>query len=244
MQLRIAICDDEKEICSQVEEYIRMVLRKKDITCETDIFQNGEALCDEMKRTRYDIVFLDIEMPGMSGVNVGKFIRENLQDEMTQITYISSKQQYAMELFEYRPLNFLIKPLTIMQMETLLNKYLRVVEHDGKIFTYSKAHNFYKLPLSQIIYFQSEARKVKIVTIDGEDYFYGSLNDVYSELRNWKFLYIHKSMIVNYKYIKKMGINQVTMVDGTEFSISQSKRKEIRMQYMEFMKEENTCSLS
>ena len=68
MQLRIAICDDEKEICSQVEEYIRMVLRKKDITCETDIFQYGEALCDEMKRTRYDIVFLDIEMPGMDGM--------------------------------------------------------------------------------------------------------------------------------------------------------------------------------
>lgn len=61
----------------------------------------------------FDIVFLDIELPKISGIDIGKKIRDEMHDETTKIVYISGKDSYAMGLFDVRPLNFLIKPIKI-----------------------------------------------------------------------------------------------------------------------------------
>lgn len=239
MQITIAICDDEKEICTQVEDYLTELLEEKDIKFEIDVFYNGEGLCKEMARTSYDLVFLDIELPDKSGVEIGSYIRETLKNEIVQIAYISSKHQYAMALFEYRPINFLLKPLSRDEVEKIIDKYLVVTEQDKKIFTYKKGYDFYKIPFSEILYFRSEGRKVFVKALNGEeDSFYDSLDNVYAFVKADKFLYIHKSVIVNYRHIKVINYEQVMMINGEEFSISQARRKVIRDMLFEIKKEE------
>lgn len=239
MQITVAICDDEKEICAQIENCLMKLQTKKDIKCEIDVFYNGRGLCEEMARTIYDLVFLDIELPDKSGVEVGSYIRETLKNEIVQIAYISSKKQYAMELFEYRPINFLLKPLNEEAVEKVVDKYLIVTEKDTKIFTYKKGYDYCKIPLAQVLYFRSEGRRVFIKNLNGEEEsFYGSLDSVYSSVKTDKFLYIHKSVIVNYRYIKIINYEQVTMINGEEFSISQARRKTIRDMLFEIKKRE------
>ena len=62
--INIAICDDEKDVCNEVETYVNEILEEKSIKYEIDIYYNSENLCQEMKRTMYDLIFLDIELPG------------------------------------------------------------------------------------------------------------------------------------------------------------------------------------
>ena len=100
MQINIAVCDDEIKICSHVENILINILAHKFFEYNIDVFYSGEALCEEMERTKYDLVFLDIELPKMNGVEIGKYIRDTKNDNITQIVYISSKQEYAMELFK------------------------------------------------------------------------------------------------------------------------------------------------
>ncbi|MCQ5056393.1 LytTR family transcriptional regulator DNA-binding domain-containing protein, partial [Agathobaculum butyriciproducens] len=87
----------------------------------------------------------------------------------------------------------------------------------------------------KIMYFIRDNRKVTVVTSEEKDAFYESLEKVYERVKQYDFLFIHKSYLINYRYIETIRYDSVTMTDGTEFSISQSRRKEIRKRYMEIM---------
>lgn len=126
MQIKIAVCDDELEICSQVENILIKLLEERLIKYVIDIFYSGESLCRELEREDYDLIFLDIELPKMNGVEIGNYIREMKRDDIVQIAYISSKQEYAMELFDIRPINFLVKPLEEATIAKVVDAYIKV----------------------------------------------------------------------------------------------------------------------
>ena len=233
MTYKIAVCDDESVICRTIYDMIKNISKLINIRFETDCFSSGEELCDEMKSNPYDLIFLDIELPRMNGVAVGKYIRESLNNETVQIAYISSKQQYAMELFESRPINFLIKPITPEKILTIIEKLLKLHAVDTQIFKFKVRQEYIKLPMSEIIYFSSSGRTVTLVSLDKSYTFYDTLEDIYSEIKNRHFLYIHKSFIVNCRYVRQYEYEQVTLLDGTVLPISQPRRKLIRKMILE-----------
>jgi DNA-binding LytR/AlgR family response regulator len=177
-------------------------------------------------------------MNGKSGIEVGRFLRDKLKNETVQIVYISAKTEYAMELFEFRPMNFLVKPINRSQIDKLMDKYLRITGQNEQFFEYKKKTNFFKVPLAEILYFESHNRKVYIQMTDKKDDFYGSMDDVYKIVKGHCFLFIHKSIIVNYRKIKKISYEQVTMIDDTVLPISQSRRSAIKKMCMKIRKGE------
>ena len=134
--IRIAVCDDEVYICTLLEDMLTEILREKDVQFEIDTFSSGESLCRELERRDFDIIFLDIELPEVSGIDVGRYIRETLKNEIVQIAYISAKEGYAMELFEFRPINFLVKPLEKEKVARVMEKYFIITEQDNHVFEY------------------------------------------------------------------------------------------------------------
>ena len=228
MRINVAICDDENQICSLVEKLLIDVLSNRFIEHEIDVFYSGEKLCDAMEKTNYDLIFLDIELAKMNGVEVGKYIRERKNDNITQIAYISSKQEYAMELFKVRPLDFLVKPISINMIERVIDVYTKINGIKEDIFTYKKGYSRCKVELFKIMYFVRNNRKVSMLTVDGEVCFYESLEEVYERVKKYGFLFIHKSYIVNYRFIQMMRYDHVVMTNNEIFSISQSRRKIIR----------------
>ena len=104
MEIQIAICDDEDKICLQLKDILGSISDEKSVEFIIQIFQCGEDLCKSLKDKDYDLIFLDIELPKINGIEVGKYIREKLNNEIVQIAYISAKTEYAMELFDYRPI--------------------------------------------------------------------------------------------------------------------------------------------
>lgn len=233
MNFKIAVCDDEQIICSTMYNKLQNSSKSKSVIFEIDCFTSGEELCDEMKHTNYDLLFLDIELPKMNGVAVGQYIRETLKNETIQIAYISSKQEYAMELFEMRPINFLVKPLNYEKIRKIIDKFLTVSETDAHIFKFKIGREFHKILLSNILYFCSNGRKVRLIAQNEEFEFYGSLENIYSELKDNKFLFVHKSFIVNYKHIKGYEYEQITMINNAVIPISQPRRKAVRSMFLE-----------
>ena len=98
--LRIAVCDDENVICSQVERYLNDSAEKFGIGIETDVFYSGEKFLDSLKSESYDIIFLDLVLKEISGQEVSRIIREEMHNEAIQIIYISGITEHAYELFE------------------------------------------------------------------------------------------------------------------------------------------------
>lgn len=231
MQIKIAVCDDEIKICSQIENMLINVLSHKFLEYDIGVFYSGEALCEAIGRTKYDLIFLDIELPKMNGVEVGQYIRETKNDNITQIVYISSKQKYAIDLFKVRPIDFLLKPLNEEQIGNVTDAYMNLNGGREEVFRYKKGYSSHKVELFKIMYFVRNNRKVSMFTTDGEEVFYESLESVYERVKKYGFLFIHKSYIVNYRFIQMIRYDHVVMTDNKEFSISQSRRKIIRNMY-------------
>jgi DNA-binding LytR/AlgR family response regulator len=176
---------------------------------------------------------LDIELHEINGVEVGKKIRNDFNDEITQIVYISSKESYAMELFEVRPLNFLIKPINKEKVELILLKAINLLEKDSRYFEYKYNNVNFNIPTNDILYFESNGRKVNIILSDEIKSFYGKLSEVEEQLNNPDFIMIHKSYLVNFNFCIEYNYEYIKISNQEVLTISQNNRKAVREKLMQ-----------
>lgn len=225
---RVGICDDAESVCASLKEMILQFARSGNAHIETEIWYTGEELCHYLKKEgQIDILFLDIVLFEMSGVEVGDFIRNYLEDRKMQIVYISEKSSYALELFRTQPMEFLVKPILQEQIDRCLKLALKLIRKDREKFAWQNGKDCFYVPCGDILYFTSEGRKVKIITNYGVMEFYGKLNDVMKELSE-QFMVIHKSYIVNREKVFRFTYECVEFSDGTILPISKAHRKQVR----------------
>ena len=238
----IAICDDETKIGAQLECMLLEICNQRKVKCEIDVFFAGDELCRKMNAgSHYDLIFLDIELAKdeINGVEVGRLIRDAHHNYMTPIIYISWEKKYAMQLFEIRPMDFLIKPLDYEKLEQTVRTYLKISGLWSGEFTYKKGHDTYKVQAKNIIYLESSDRKLILHLSDGrKEAFYGALKEAYNEqLHKLDFLFIHASYVVNYDYVSSVKYNQLLLAEGQlPLPISPNRRGEVRERYYEIMK--------
>lgn len=234
--IRIAICDNDGFICDQLEDLLHIYETTIMEEMDVESFLSGEELCQSLNEgIFFDIIFLDIELKLLNGIEVGRIIREQMLNEITQIIYISGKENYAMQLFKIRPLDFIIKPLTYDKIAAPLKYALKIINGNKKLFLYKKGQTSFKIPIKDIIYFESKNRKVNIITANEIDTFYGSLEEISEKLPY--FINIHKSYLVNYNYVFKIEYHQLTLLNSIVLPISQNNRKKVRDRLLELERE-------
>lgn len=235
--LYVAICNDKTAVTQKIKELLLEVGVKLVEQIRIDIYLKGEELEKRLKRGMdYNLIFLDIELGENGGTQLGKKIRDELQDEITQIVYISSSESYGMELFETRPLYFLMQPLQKEKLEVLVKKTCELMTKGNQVIAYQKDQVMHLEYLKNILYLKSELYQVKMITVEGEKKFNGSLKHFKFILEKCGFFPIHNSVWVNYKYVRSISYHKVLMLNGIELDISQSKRKEVRETQMKFRK--------
>lgn len=231
--LRIAICDDDKIICQQLEDMLTDIEEETNEQYEVEVFYSGEELYRYLKKNnRYNLIFLDIEMRDLNGVEVGKKIRDEMNDETTQIVYISGREDYAMDLFEVRPLNFLIKPVSKNKVEAAVNKAIKILGESKHFYEYKNGNVNFSVSVGNILYFESDGRKVNIILMDDIKSFYGKLSEVEEKLRNQDFIMIHKSYLINFNHVIEYTYDYVKMSNKETLTISQNNRKAVREQLL------------
>ncbi len=228
----IAICDDNKVFCEDFRKLITRYLDYLGVTHEIFVYHRIQNIrYDLSEGTVFDLLFLDIVFVTEkdNGVELGNYLRETLENEYSQIVYVSSRETYAMKLFDSRPLNFLIKPLDEAKVKKVLDKVIRIQNVGKKLFTCHISSKEYRIELRKILYFRSEGRKIQIICNGGEEYFYyGKISDVRRELCDSRFFSPHKSYVVNYYGVRQWSRNELVMINGDCVPVSRNRETEIR----------------
>ena len=221
----IAICDDEGIVCSQIERYLEDFIQREAIKAE--VFYTTERLYKMMAAgEHFDLIFLDIEFRLMNGVDLGNKIRNELGEERTQIVYISAKSEYALELFSVRPMNFLLKPLTYRSVMENVEKAMKLVSLNDAYFEFKFKSKNYRVPYGDIVYFESNDRKVLIHTKRDVKQKYGRLKEIERSVP-YNFIRIHQSYLVNKIFITLWTYEMVILNDEIELPISKAYRKKV-----------------
>ena len=229
--IKIGICDDDKGIGSQLEKYFREIGDELGIIIDCEIWYSGEELCKYLGQAfPLDLLFLDIELAEENtGIEIGTFIRQELEDYRTGIVYVSYEPNYALQLFSTQPVDFLLKPLEKEKIAEVLRRYLKQTEDRDMYFEFKKRHSYNKISYSDIVYFQSVGRKVAIQTVKERLEFYGNLQEVEIMVPP-SFVRIHKSYLVNDKYVTKFEYEYVTLYNEEKYPISRTYRNLVKQQ--------------
>lgn len=232
--IQIAICDDEIGTCSQLEDMIAGYARGRGLKIETEVFYSGETLYRAIRDScPFDLILLDIQLYQLDGVELGRRIREELNDEKVSIVYISSRETYAMSLFQVRPLDFLVKPITQEKMEDILDKFIRLKKLRKQEFYFHVGKSVCRLYLDEILYFACSGKKVEAHTSSECREFYGGMREVWQQVEGKGFWIIHKSYIVNSACVSVFSYDSLKLSDGTVLPISQKYRRSMKENLME-----------
>ncbi|MGB4438352.1 MAG: LytTR family DNA-binding domain-containing protein [Sedimentibacter sp.] len=227
--IRIAVCDDVYAVCSELENIILDFQKQTNEELTVESFYSGEDLIKYIKNENtLDLIFLDIELGKINGVEVGQVIRCELEDYITKIVYISSKNSYDRQLFEVQPLHFLSKPLNREKVIKDLQLAIKILEKENKMFSFKIGQQIYKIPVKEIIYFESIRREIKLVSIKETLYFYDTMDDVYKRLSKNRFIKPHRSYIVNYNNVLSIKKDEIKVCNGDTIPLSRLNMKEIK----------------
>lgn len=224
----IGICDGEVKVCDAVKEMLLKYGKENKVVFEISIYYSGEELCAELEQGKYpDILFLNVELSQARDIEVGNYIRNKLDNRSMQIVYISEGLSCTRQLFRAQPIDFLVKPIEMEQVCEALELADKILRKNKTVFEYWKGHVCFRVPLSEIIGFFSQGRKIVIRTVKGSIEYYGKMNEALARLPE-NFYSIHKSYVVNDDYIVRYTYEQVELSDGEILSISKANRKKIR----------------
>ncbi len=152
---QIAICDNNIKICTEMKEIIFEYAIINNIKFGIEIFYSGENLIDYIKKKHsFDLIFLDIKLKGMTGIQVGEVIRNEFRDHKSKIIFISDTKCYEMEIFDVQPLNFLKKPIDKHKIFSCINLAIEIF-YINNYFEYKSCGDINIAMYKDIIYFES-----------------------------------------------------------------------------------------
>lgn len=230
--INVAICDDDVATTGRIENMLQRIAKKNFIQIDTEVFWEGRQLIESVEAGNYfDIIFLDIEMGNLDGIMVAKKIRKS--DKKVLIIYVTSYESYMKDSFAVRPFQFLVKPVEEKQMEICFQAAYEDINSEDCYFRYNYQRVSHKIPIQDILYFESNKRKIRIITTTATFELYGKLNDIEESLKSTKtsFLRVHQSFLVNYKHIDGLSYDFVILNNGKRISISEDRRKKISESY-------------
>ena len=223
IMLRIGICDDE----CYARDALRLELEK--ILEETEEivyeFSCGETAVSWLKKHlgEIDLLFLDVEMRGISGIQAAEQIRGF--DTKLQIVFVTGYRDFVFQGYRVQAVDYLVKPVDAVRLSDVLDRVRRQLEQAGeKQFVFQNADGVYRLYLDEIQYFYSDKRKVSVVTKERTLSFYAKLDEV-EERVGRPFVRIHQRYLVNADAVTYIGASSVRIGDE-ELPVSRAMKQE------------------
>lgn len=235
--LRIAICDDDGSSINYLSEIIIQYSQEKDLQFEIVTFLSGIDLLKNFKG--YDLIFLDIDMPEMDGIEVGLKIKG--ENSRCEIIYVTNYSDYAYRSFSIRPFGYVVKPFSRENIFKELNDFINKRNEKNEIHQIylSEGKEILKLNAVDILYFEYSVDKhVKIVTGHKTYDMHGPLRYFYEKAKTYGFTYPHKSFVVNMLHIAKISHFDVVMKNNSIIPIAQKKKVQFMEEYNLFIQKQ------
>ena len=230
--IRIAVCEDSIPVQAQIEDHISEMLTD----CPVEVFSSGEELLSFLSREkrRFSLYLMDISLPGISGIETAAAIRE--RDPYALIIYITDYKEYVYEVFETLPYRFITKPIDKDIFHKAISDAVNYITDRGELFHFHVDRIQYQIPFQEIIYFESDLRRVTLHTGKEAFSFYGRLRDLSEHLNPMLFVRTHASYLVNMEFIRSIRDAEVLLSTGEHIPVSRKYRPSVRDKHLEYMK--------
>ncbi len=233
--MRIAICDDDHrdllQIASLLESYRHE--RKAELTYAS--FQNAIDLLISMKNVDYDVLLLDVVMPGLSGIQAAHEIREH--NSRIQIVFLTSSPEYAVESYSVRAHHYLLKPASEEKLFPILDRLLDDFKKPEDALCIKTQSSVFSLPYGKIEYIEVSSKKLYFyLTNGGMREVTGRLADFAQSLvKRPDFVQVHRSYLVNLQWVQELRQGELITETGRHVPVSRAAYPQVRTAYTQYL---------
>lgn len=224
----IGICDDEPLVLRELQKIIVDICHEFNYQCEVHIFDTGESILSRIEEL--NLVFLDIGMPQLDGIELGKMIRN--RNPKCKIVIATGMIERFKEAFQIKAMRFVTKPFDRKELEETLAAALEASNEKRCIELYYQ-RNKYVVPQEEIQYIQAYSGYSEFLIRKKMFRKKKSLNDLEKMLDNRIFVRVNRQYIVNLRWVKSFKENCVCIADK-KFIVSRRKLKEFERKYIEY----------
>ena len=223
------ICDDDEVVHETVENYLKEYAQSKSIQISVISYYSSDELLE--KKDYLNMLFLDIEMPGKDGIELGHILKEKGVDY--KIVMLSGMVDRYKEAFKINAFRFVSKPIHKSELYSAIDDVIDLLEGTDKISVY-KDHKEYLVEQRDIIYFEATPSKVVVMVGDVSFTTEKSLTELMKEINGKLFFRSHRSYIVNIRKIKEIKSNHIVMVNDHKALLARRERNNIVRAYAHY----------
>ncbi len=232
--IKVAILDDDKTALMISTSAVEAFLKEKNAEYRLFSFSNPLNFLASAKEEKFDLSFLDIDMPEMNGLEVANQLTEIAKT--CQIIFLSQREDLVFECLKFHPFGFIRKSKLIDDFSLMMNQYFQTISNnesnEAKIDFFDKTKTF-SFKIKEIVYIEGDRNYQKVVLKDKTSQNVrvplGTLED---KLREHGFLRIHKGYLVNYLYIRSIESEEVYLTTGISLPMAKKRKEEIMKQYL------------
>ncbi len=234
MMIKVAFCDDESKILETLSQKIKGEFAS--LNCEIELYstQRSVELLEHLKTHPVDILFLDIDMPTVSGMDIAQAL---LNSEMrTLLVFVTGQDALVYKSFKYHPFGFIRKTYFDEEIFDVVKNLVDEIRKNHDTFSFKSSDGFTRVKLKEILYFESESNYLKLHTENVVYKFRGTVSTTEKELSQKGFIRTHKGFLVNQKHIFSVKSDSVELDNGTILPIGRTNREMIKSQIMRYMR--------
>lgn len=238
--MKIAVCDDEK----MTREHIAQMIKTYTNQAEVYTFSSGSEMMDS--REDFDIIFLDIEMKIMSGMEVAKCIRERQRKygiRKNILIFVTAYREYMEEAFDVNAYHYIVKPVEeqkfIDVLKRAMNEDIMNRKQENQYIIIKNQGIQTKIYIKNILYMESSNKKIIIHTTNSDKnviQFYGKMEEMDMKLKD-TFFRCHRCYLVNMEKIKAYNVDTIQLVSGDRLILAQKKYTEFVKKYLLYAKD-------
>lgn len=235
---RIAICDGDEKTVTMISEIVSIVSEKLDEDVQIFTYTDGKEMYNS--HIRFNLMFLDVELPGINGIDIARKTR--LIDHRVQIVFVTDHQSYWKKAYRVHAFEFIQKPFSIIDIQHVITDYFKMMNNQkSDVLKLKKLNNVELLiPSDEVIYISCGAKKrqVIVITKDNEYVCKGVISEIYCELNNLEFFMPHRSHIINLSNIKSYKRNdKILMINDDEIPLSKGRTSEFEEKYIRLLRD-------
>ncbi|MCL2820423.1 MAG: LytTR family DNA-binding domain-containing protein [Oscillospiraceae bacterium] len=230
--MRIALCDDNEQLRKELSTLLAKI-EDWFILYDLEESESGEALIIKHIKNPYNIIFLDIEMDGMSGIETGHAIRKTDKDVI--IIFLTSHTQYVFESFTIEAFDYIVKPITAERVRETLGRALRKYKDQHHIISFRWQGTTHSFDISDIVYIEAYHGRVLFRSKDDVQECNGKLEEYERDLRSHGFLRCHRNAIINMRYIKSIEDKAIITTCNRKVEMSARKKQSCLRAYNSYL---------
>lgn len=235
--LRIAICDDEKYYREKIMGMLKEELEKRELRDYViEEYMSGTELLEEKNFFVYDVIFLDINMPEINGMEIAERIRK--ARPRVVLVFVTAFIDYALEGYKTEAIRFLLKDMLEQSFSECIEAIIRKLSLQAYKVKCNSKEGEKEVPIDRICYIESKAHKLlfHITGIETQQYStYDKLDHMEEMLEGYGFLRIHKSFLVNIKCVDEIAYYAVKLKDGRQLPVPRERYQQVKERYYEIV---------